>query len=539
MKIKAKQQVNTEESLQSQLADLQLKLVENEKILAEKEQELTRKDDTIKSLNHQLFLLRNARFGRKSEKFDHEFQLRLFDEAEPDSPEEAAAKPEEETETISYTRKKNAGRKTLPKSLPYVEIVQDIDEDEKQCDCGCELTHISEEITEKLDVLPQVTYRVVNIKKKYACKTCEETIKTASLPKQPFPKCTATAGLVSVIIDAKFNRHLPLYRQQDIFKSMGVEISRASLSNWVIRAAELLKPLVDLLEKQIRHYDIAYADETTLQVINNPGKSPRTKSYMWLFIGGPPDKQAFVYQYHPTRADSVAKDFFDGFNGYLHADCYRAYINLSPAKVTHVACWAHARRYFADIVKATNKKKGRAQEAIKQIAKLYAIEKELKAVNASTATTYLIRQQRSKPVLDELETWLKEIKPKAPPKSPLGKAIAYSLNHWNRLIRYIDDGRLDIDNNLSERSIKPFVIGRKNWLFNNNEKGANAASTLYSLIQTCKAHQVDVFAYFKYAIDNIIHCQSENDYIQLLPFNCNEQALKKQRDIPHLIHPDK
>lgn len=529
MKTINNQSLNTNESLQKQVTLLQLKLDESEKTIVKNKNELEKKDDTIKSLNYQLYLFRNAKFGRKSEKFDDSIQMRLFDEAE-----EVNAS-EEEQEIVTYTRKKRGARKSLPKNLPFVEVIHDIDECDKQCDCGCELTHISEDITEKLDILPQVTYRVIHIKKKYACKSCEETIKTASLPKQPFPKCMATAGLVAAIIDAKFNRHLPLYRQEDMFKSMGMKVSRATLSNWVIKAADLLKPLVGLLHQGIKQYDIAYADETTLQVI----KQSKAKNYMWLFIGGPPDKQSYVYQYHPTREEVVASSFFDGFSGYLHADCYRAYINLDGKLIKHVACWAHARRYFADIVKTNKKKKGKANEAIDIIAKLYAIEKNFKEQNASAELIYQHRQQESKIILDDFKHWLVNLRPKVPPKTPLGKAIAYSLNHWGALNQYIEDGRLNIDNNLAERGIKPFVIGRKNWLFNFNERGANAASVLYSLIQTCKANNVDVFAYLKFALNGIIHCKSDQDHLELLPFNCDKTTLASQRDIPELIIPAK
>jgi len=533
MKTIEKQSLNTIESLQKQIAVLQLRLDESEKavvaITTQKDAELAKQDEKIKSLNHQLYLFRNAKFGRKSEKFD-DAQMRLFDEAE-----EASEEFSQTTETVTYTRKKRGTRQSLPKTLPFVEIVHDITDEEKTCDCGCELTPISEDITEKLDVLPQVTYRVVHIKKKYACKSCEDTIKTAKLPKQAFPKCMATPGLVAAIIDAKFNRHLPLYRQEDMFKSMGMAISRATLSNWVLKAADLLQPLVNLLHQHINSYDIAYADETTLQVIKQAAQKKKAKCYMWLFIGGPPDKQASVYQYHAAREDDVASSFLEGFEGYLHADCYSAYVNLDGETIKHVACFAHARRYFADIVKANKKKKGKANEAISIIAKLYAIEKKLKENNASIEAIYKERQEKSKPILDELKEWLTVLKSKVPPKAPIGKAIAYSLNHWGALNRYIVDGRLDIDNNLAERAIKPFVIGRKNWLFNYNERGANAASILYSLIQTCKANDVDVFAYFKFALDNIVLCKTDDELQALLPFNCDKNRLAEQRKIPSLI----
>lgn len=536
MKTISKQQVITIEQLQKQLTALQLKLVESDKSFQEI---LSQKDNTIQSLNHQLHLFRTARFGRKSEKSIDDKQMLLFDEAELDEKQDDDLN-KDEAETVSYARTKNkTGRKKLPKTLPYVEKFHDLAESDKQCDCGCQLTHIGDDISEQLDVLPQVTFRVVNIKKKYACKSCEETIKSAKMPKQAFPKCMATAGLVAAIIDAKFNRHLPLYRQEDMFKSMGMPMTRATLSNWVIKAANLLKPLIDLMIKNIKQYDIAYADETVLQVINEAGKSSTSKSYMWLFIGGPPDKQSFIYQYHPNRKDSVAANFFDDFKGYLHADCYSAYTNLNQKLIKHVACFAHARRYFMDVVKANKGKKGKAFDAVKQIAKLYGVEKTLKEQNASADEIYTQRQQQTKPILDDFHQWLMDNRDKVPPKSPLGKALFYSLKHWPSLIRFIDDGRLEIDNNRSERAIKPFVIGRKNWLFHQNDKGAHAGSVLFSLVQTCKEHDIDVFAYFKYALDNIIHCDNESEIEKLLPFNCPKNELSSQRDIPELIIPNK
>ena len=229
-------------TMEQMVADLQLKLVESE---TKHKEQIKSKDTIISALHHQLFVLKNAKFGRKSEKLEEHKQLDLsFDEAELLVAQAIKSEEVSETKTITI-KKKKPGRKPLPTNLPYIEHIQDINEADKQCPCGCTLTHIGNETTEQLDVLPQVTYRVINIRKKYACKSCEETIITAKTPKQPFPKSIATAGLVASVIDAKFNRHLPLYRQEDIFKNMGVEISRTNLSNWVVKAAELLKPVVD------------------------------------------------------------------------------------------------------------------------------------------------------------------------------------------------------------------------------------------------------------------------------------------------------
>lgn len=523
-------------TMEKMVADLQLKLVESEK---KHQEHIKSKDTLISALHHQLFILKNAQFGRKSEKLGEDKQLDLgFDEAELLAAQDI--EPEELIETRTVTiKKKKPGRKPLPKNMPYIEHIHDINDADKHCACGCALTHIGNETSEQLDVLPQVTYRVIHIRKKYACKSCEETITTAKPPKQPFPKSLATAGLVAAVIDAKFNRHLPLYRQEDMFESMGAEISRTNLGNWVIKAAELLKPIVDKMVAQIQSYDVAYADETVLQVLNEQGKLSTSTSYMWLFGGGPPDKRCFVYQYHSSRQDAIARQFFDSFEGYIHADCYSAYVNLDKFRVKHVACMAHARRYFVDIVKATKNKPGIAKSAIEWFAKLYAIEKQLKEDKALSEQIKQTRMTEAKPILAHFKQWLLTQQKTVLPKSPLGKALFYSIKHWDSLTQYINDGRLEIDNNRSERAIKPFVIGRKNWLFSCSTKGADASSILFSLVQTCKEHGVDVFAYFKYALESVVKCTNEHDIQLLLPYNVNPELLMAQRNIPVLLHSDK
>ncbi len=229
----------------------------------------------------------------------------------------------------------------------------------------------------------------------------------------------------------------------------------------------------------------------------------------------------------------------DSFEGYVHADCYSAYINLNKERIKHVACMAHARRYFMDIVKATKNKPGIAKSATQWFAKLYAIEKKLKEDKAEPVQIKQVRMAEAKPVLAEFKLWLLKQQKTVLPKSPLGKAIFYSDKHWDSLTQYINDGRIKIDNNRSERAIKPFVIGRKNWLFNSTTKGADASSILFSLVQTCKEHDIDVFAYFKYALESVTKCKTEHDIQKLLPYNVSPDLLKAQRDIPVLVHPDK
>jgi len=502
---------------------------------------LSQQETTIQSLKHQLHLFRVARFGRKTEKGVVAEQLSLqFDEAEPVVEEELAQEVPETTETITYTRhKKGTGRKALPKSLPFIENVYDLSDDEKQCPCGCTLIHIGEEISEQLDVVPQMTFRVVNIRKKYACKGCEETIRLARLSKQPLDKAIAAPGLLAAVIDAKFNRHMPLYRQEAMFGEANISVTRGTLSNWMIKSANLLTPLVKLMESDIHDYDIAYADETPLQVLKEKDRLPTQKSTMWLFIGGKPDKRAFVYHYHTTRSHQIPFDFFADFKGFLHADCYKAYVVLGQLEhIQHVACWAHARRYFVDVAKGI-KKEGLAHQIVRLIGKLYHLESKLKDEKAAPATIKIRRAQEARPVLDQIKALLDDAQFKVPPKSPLGTAVFYSLNHWDALNVYLQDGRLEIDNNKSERSIKPFVIGRKNWLFHGNDVGAQAGSILFSLIETCKQHKVDVFSWMKYVLANIHLAETVEQLEQLLPYNISPPLLAKMRSIPELIMPEK
>nr|MBA2650468.1 IS66 family transposase [Legionella sp.] len=227
------------------------------------------------------------------------------------------------------------------------------------------------------------------------------------------------------------------------------------------------------------------------------------------------------------------------FKGYLHADCYQAYVTLGTRdSIQHVACFAHARRYFVDVVKST-KKEGLAHQVVKLIAKLYELEKKLKEQEASVDTIFKERNQFARPILNELKTLLDESQLKVLPKSPLGKAVFYTLSHWPSLCRYLEDGRLEIDNNRSERSIKPFVIGRKNWLFHGNDVGARAGSVLFSLIETCKQHQVDAFAWLKYTLSNIHNTHTIEQLEMLLPFNVSPVELEDMRNIPKLIFPAK
>jgi len=490
-------------------------------LLLQKEKELVSQTVENEKLRFQLAKMLHNQYKRKSDKVGQAFQASLFDEAESEEVDEEAVKQaDKEISVAQHTRKKN-GRKPLPECLERVKKEYDLEGSEKQCACGHELSRIGEELSEQLEFIPAKVCVIQHVRYKYACKQCEETVKTAEWPKQPIEKSIASPSLLAQILVSKYQHHLPLHRQEQIFKSIGIDLVRNTMSLWVIRCGKLLEPLITLMQKIQMDYDIAYADETTIQVLKEPNKPPSSKSYMWLFVGGSTQQRSFIYQYQPTRAQAVAKEYFASFTGWLHSDGYAAYTALfNTLPIQGVHCWAHARRKFADIIKTIKAKKaGLSHWAVAHIAKLYKIEREAKEKNLNASEIYQLRQEKSKPLLDEMKRWLDKNIQRTLPQSPIGQALSYCLKYWENLIRYIDDGRLEIDNNLSERAIRPFTIGRKNWTFADTVNGAKASAAIYSLIETCKYHQVDTLQYFKQVLEKIPSCKTNEDYSQLLPFN--------------------
>ena len=448
-------------------------LLRKEKIISDQSKQIDEKDKTISFLTHQIRLLKQDRYGRRSEKIDpEEFgQKPLFNEAELEACSEATKEPEEKTTHVSGHQRKKRGHRPLPEDLPRVRREYDLSSDEKTCACGCEMTCIGEEVSEQLDIIPARMRVIQHARKKYVCKACSKDkengkterpvpIKIAERPAQIIPKSIAAPSLLANIATAKFCDHLPLYRQESIFKRINIDLTRKTMSLWMIRVGQCATPLINLLRDYMLDYDIAYSDETTVQVLKEPGRSPSSKSYIWTFIGGPPDRRAILYRYEQTRSGSCAIDFFDGFSGAVHTDGYSGYNALfSQERVTRLGCFAHARRKFIEAL-PNGKMKGKSGEAVRLIGKLYHIEKNLKAENATHQTIYERRQAQSRPILDDLKRFLEDTLPKVPPKSPIAAACSYTLKQWPYLINYINDGRYEIDNNRAERAIKPFVIGR-------------------------------------------------------------------------------
>ena len=466
-------------------------------------------------LIEQFRLAQQQRFGVSSE--GHPAQGDLFNEAEVE-----LDVVEEETSTTTVAKKKPV-RKKLPTDLPREVIVHDIEDKICAC-CGNELHQMGDERSEKLEFIPAQVKVIEHVRLKYSCRRCEQTgtstqIKIAPVPASPIPKGIATATLLSQIITSKYQYALPLYRQESLFKQYGIELSRKTMADWMLKCADLFKPLYARLQEILLQQGVIQADETTLKVINED----KVKSYMWLYCTGTdsPSKGSIpnivLYDYQSGRAGQCAIDYLDGFTGYLQVDGYAGYEKTSA---TLVDCWAHARRKFIEAQTAQPKgKTGKADMALSMIQKLYRLEISLKDKNVEEK--YQLRQEKAKPLLAKFYQWL--AKANVVTKSALGKAISYCQNQWHKLIRYIDDGNLTIDNNRAERAVKPFVVGRKNWLFSNTTKGANASAMLYSIIETAKANGLIPFDYITHCLEQLSRDPSDID--SLLPWNVKLNAV--------------
>ena len=485
----------------------------HQEIINQHQQEIKELNFKVANLELQLRQALQRQYGRKADKIPSN-QLSIFDEAEVTVPVETLEIENEEI-TVPEHKRKKPGRKALPKDLPRVVVEHDLAEEEKICSCGAQLCHICDVESEQLEYIPASIKVVLNKRKKYACKECEDTIKLAPLPKTPIPKSIATPSLLASTLVAKFCDHVPLYRQEQIWNRYGVDLPRQTLNNWVLKCGDLLSRVVEEMKKVIIASNYARADETTVQVLNEEGRNPSTKSYMWIFMTGLKTNNCIVFEYHPTRSSEAATDFFNGFQGYLQTDAYSGYNQVHKAtNIIKVGCMAHARRNFTDITKVVTKA-GKAHEALKYINLLYKIEDKLK--NCTFDERYNYRLEHAKPILDKFKIWLDDSIKHAPPKNPLGKAINYVVNHWDALTRYLEHGMLEIDNNWCENQIRPFALGRRNWLFNNNPSGAKAASIIYSLVTTAKANGLEQFKYLMDVLSKAPYCQNDEDFAALMP----------------------
>jgi len=520
------------DALKSLLADQATKL---DKFIARNEQ-LTTENQRYKvqvlTLTEQLNLALARRYAASSEKLSPD-QICLFDEAEldgaavSDTDVAASAEADDDAIMVAAHQRKKRGRKPIPAHLPRIDVIHELPESMRRCDHdGRLLTEIDEVISEQLDIIPAKIQVLRHIRKKYAC-DCGQCIKIAPLPAQPIPRSMASPGLLAHITVSKYQDALPLYRQETILQRIGVDLPRATLANWMIQAGHLIQPLINLLQDRLLSYDILQMDETTVQVLKESGRKAQSKSYLWLQRGGPPEHPVVLYHYDPGRGAGVARRLLEGFKGYLQTDGYDGYnAVVASNNLIHVGCMAHARRRFHDAVKAQgrNKTRGKAHRGLALIQKLYRVEKQ--AHNLEPEKRHAHRQQHARPILDEMRAWLDQSLPQVPPTSATGKALHYLHHEWPRLIRYLDDGRLEIDNNAAENAIRPFVIGRKNWLFSDSVRGVKASANLYSLIETAKANGLEPYAYLRYLFTELPKAETVDAIEALLPGILDKNQIK-------------
>jgi transposase len=485
----------------------------------------------VSSLEEEVRFWKHKLFGPKSEKLSaaERLQLCLFNEAEQGVAEKEPEEPEEEVAVPAHTRAKKRGRRPLPENLPRVDVVVDIAEEQKLCGCGAQKSVIGTETAERLDIIPAKIQVVREVRPKYACRSCEgvedegPTVVIAPPAPHIIPKGIATAGLLAFVITAKFEDALPFYRQCKQFARIGVDISRGTMCAWAIQVAGACGILLEHLRSEMLCGPLLHVDETVVQVLEEPGRGPQTKSYMWLFRGGTPEHPLLEFRYHPTRSGSVAADYLTGYRGSVLTDAFSGYDFLDDRPgIVHAGCWAHARRKFDEVAKASpsgkdSKKPSSAETALAHIRRLYVLERAAKEAGLTGTALAEERRTKAQPILDEFKEWLDARALVTPPKTRLGNALGYTLAQWKRLTVYVDHPEIPLDNNAAENAIRPFVIGRKNWIFAATQDGAHASATLYSLVESAKANGHDPYRYLRHLFDKLPHATEPEDYRVLLP----------------------
>jgi transposase len=450
-----------------------------------------------------------AHFGRRSERIEGPT---LFDEhPAPEPPPPASAPPEPEPTIV--VKRPGHGRKSLPKELPRKRQEIDVSEAEKACPCcGDPRTRIGEDVSERLDYQPSSLFVRVIARPTYLCKKCEQQgdniqAVQAPLPPEPIPRGLCAPGLLAYLIVSKWIDHLPLYRLESILGRLGWDVSRSTLCDQTMACAGVLMPLYDLMHARVKCSFALHTDDTHLTLLD-----PRRTAYAWVYVGDALNPYT-VFDLTDSHQQEFPTKFLAGYQGYIHADGYTGYNPLYAAGATHVGCWMHTRRYFFEA-------KGgdpRAYEALARIRALYQVEddaKDLKLVGAELAA---YRREHAGPVLIQFADWLAEQVPKALPKSQFGEAIGYAINQWPSLIRFVDDGRLRIDNGPAERAIRPLAVGRRNWLHIAGDGGLRSGAVLLTIAASAKRHHVNPWEYIKHILTELPARADNADLTDLLP----------------------
>jgi transposase len=527
---------NTEKMYQDKLEKQQDEIIyqkknyENRIASREKEYESKIKEfeNQISYLEEQQKMLKKILFGKRREKLTAKEvdQMLLFNEME-----ETIALQEDQ-QVVVKEHKRRGKRKKISGKLPRLEIVHDLKEEEKIHSCGRKMKEIKRISCEKIRLIPQQIVVEKHVQILYGCECegvdtegVESALKLSPMPPQIIPKSLATPSLLAYILTSKFNDALPFYRQEKIFDRLGIEISRQTLCRWAMMIHDKCRPLLNLMVNEIRSGPLIAMDESPMRVLKDENNEKVTKNhYIWVSRGGPLERPVLWYEHHPDRSSEYVKEFLEGYKGYVQCDGYSAYEFLDDEPGIKVAgCWAHARRRFYR-VRDHSRNKSSGLEGLRYIKELYRIERE--AENMKPEERQKVRQEKSVPVLTGFKKWLDKKRTQVPPKSLMGDAVNYTLNQWKRLQVFLEDGRIRIDNNLDENAVRPYVLGRKNWLFSDKVQGAKASAGLYSIIETAKANGLDPYWYLLYLFEKLPEAKTEEACRSLLPNHVDEKDLK-------------
>jgi transposase len=500
--------------LKEQSATAFKQLVEGESKVSALSLKNTEKDNQIAEQAHLIAQLRRMLFGSKKERFTQGdlAQLNLFvEEIIVDTFGDQPMVKELITFERDKTKKPHAGRNKIPENIPAFEVIIEPTESTEG------MIKIGEERTDILEYIPASFIKIVLVRPKYA-RPNNQGVLIAELPARPIEKCLAGNRLLTILLIQKYIDHLPLYRQQQIFKRADIEIAPSTIDSWVAQLAKLLEPLYDKMVELVKAQKYLQADETTTSVLDKSKKDKAHRGFYWAYHA--PLAKMIVFDYQRGRSAEAPRAFLEGYQGVLQTDGYQVYKQYyANDKVTHLACWAHARRYFE---KALDSDKTRATHALLEIQKLYAVEREINDLDAEQKKT--VRLEKSLPIINQLGGWLHDQRNLVLPKSHIGKAIAYVTPLWESLMNYLHNGDLFIDNNPIENAIRPIALGRKNYLFAGSHEGAQRSAMFYTFFGNCKMNNINPEKWLEYVITNIAELKVSQLH-ELFPQNLTNEKL--------------
>jgi transposase len=483
-------------------------------------------DEHVKRLEYLVLEFKRALYGKKSERLDPDQLALAFEDLETAVAEAESTRDSDGEESSPPGKPKRRARRNLghlPKELPRTERV--IEPDSILCPCGCgEMKRIGEDRSERLDIIPAQFRVIVTIRPKYACRSCEGNVIQAPAPAHLIEGALPTEGAIAHVLVSKYADHLPLYRQSQIYARSGLDLHRSTLAGWVGKAAFHLRPIFDHMAENLKSSGKLFMDETSAPVLD-PGRGKTKTGYLWAIARDDrgwngSDPPSVLFNYAPGRGGEHAEEFLDGFNGILQVDGYAGYNRLTKNgrkggdPVVLAYCWAHARRKLHDLAEKSGSQI--AIDGLKQIATLYRIEAEIRGKSAKQRLA--IRQERSAPIVEAFSIWLKQQRARVSPKSRIGEKLAYIGNLWNGLELFLTDGRIEIDSNAVENTIRPIALNRKNALFAGHDEGGKNWGLFASLIETCKLNGINPFDYLKATLEAIAHGHPQSRIDELMPW---------------------